>query len=507
MSAASLDRLAERRRAAGPGRALVCATLSGTLADQACERDAAQVAGAGLVEHRFDMSGGQAAPGPGFFAADVPTLATWRPAWEGGRFEGGEEERRRVVEATLAAGATLVDVEMAAPWRAGLLRRLGREAQSRVVLSCHDFTAVPGDLETRVRAMLAEPVAFVKYAVHVSSMRDLLALEGLARRLDDPRVLLVPMGRGGVAGRILAHRLGAAWTYGGDAVAPGQLPWRRLLAEFRVPSLSRQSRVRALAGRPIGHSLSPAMHNAALAARGEDAVYVPCEVETFDEFLAWAEAWGIEAASVTVPFKRDAAAVARPADDLVALLGAANTLRRTGDGWEALNTDVDGFLAPLAPLELSGTRATVAGAGGAAAAAALGLLRRGATVTIAARGGQRAAELAARLGASAGAWPAPAGSWDLLVNATPVGTWPAIDATPVEAAQLAGGRLVYDLVYRPSPTRLLRDARDIGCATIGGLPMLVAQAERQFAWWSGTPPRAGVMQAAAERALAEDRQS
>lgn len=496
----SLDRLAERRRAAGPGRTLVCATVgAATLAAQAAERTAAE-GGAALVEHRLDLLGpGEHEPGPRFFATGTPTLATCRPGWEGGGFDGAEDVRRRRLEGALEAGATLIDVEAAAPWRGALLSQMGSLSRARVVLSCHDFGGIPADLESRVRALLAEPVAYVKYAVLVKAMHDLVGLEDLARRAADPRLLLVAMGECGVAARVLAFRLRAPWTYGGDGFAPGQLSWRRLVEEFRVPSLGANTRVRALVGRPLGHSLSPAMHNAASAARGEDAVYVPCEVETFDDFLGWAHAWGIEGASVTAPFKGEAAAAARTSDELVSRLGAANTLRRTGDGWEARNTDVAGFLAPLEGRDLTGLRAVVLGAGGGAAAAAAALHERGAAVAVAARRPGTAERLASRLGVGVGSWPPEPGTWDVLVNATPVGTWPDVEATPVEASRLRRGATVYDLVYRPAVTRLLREAGRAGCETIGGLPMLVAQAEHQFAWWTGAPAPSGVMRSAAER--------
>jgi shikimate 5-dehydrogenase len=101
-----------------------------------------------------------------------------------------------------------------------------------------------------------------------------------------------------------------------------------------------------------------------------------------------------------------------------------------------------------------------------------------------------------------GEWPPDAGSWDLLINCTPIGMYPHIDETPLAAARLTG-RWVYDLVYNPSSTRLLREAAVAGCQTIGGLEMLVGQAQEQFEWWFGARPPAGVMREAARKRLAE----
>jgi shikimate dehydrogenase len=264
--------------------------------------------------------------------------------------------------------------------------------------------------------------------------------------------------------------------------------------------------VYAVVGRPIGHSVSPAMHNAAFAATGVDGVYLPCEAADFEDFVALADALGIAGASVTAPFKEDAARAAGQA-------GALNTLRRraggpAGDspgGWEGINTDVEGFLAPLAAEALEGRRAAVVGAGGSARSVVSGLVSRGARVSVHARRPEAAQALADRAQVTAGPWPVPRGSWDLLVNTTPVGTHPDVDRSPVDAADLPvglDGALVYDLVYNPRPTRLLRDAATAGCRTLDGLDMLVAQAIRQFAWWTGVTPEARVLREAAERRLA-----
>ena len=101
-----------------------------------------------------------------------------------------------------------------------------------------------------------------------------------------------------------------------------------------------------------------------------------------------------------------------------------------------------------------------------------------------------------------GPWPPEPDSWDLLINCTPVGMFPRVDETPLPADQLTG-RYVYDLVYNPAMTRLLREAALAGCQTIGGLEMLVGQAREQFQWWTGTKPVAGVMREAALKRLAE----
>jgi 3-dehydroquinate dehydratase/shikimate dehydrogenase len=313
------------------------------------------------------------------------------------------------------------------------------------------------------------------------------------------------MGAAGLATRVLPQRFGSCWTYAGPGVAPGQLPASRLVREFRVRAITRATAVFGLAGRPVGHSVSPAIYNAAFEAAGVNAVFLPFESADFTDFEWAADALDVVGASVTAPFKEDAFRAAARRDRIAVPLGVANALRREGDGvWAARNTDVEGFLAPLAGVPLDGLRASVLGAGGAARAVVSGLVSRGAQTTVHARRLDAARDLAARFGAVAGTWPPEAGAWDLLVNATPVGTWPDDERLPIEASIVQGGR-VYDLVYNPPDTALLRAARANGCPAIGGLEMLVGQARGQFQWWTGQDAPVGIMRAAALRRLEEYR--
>ncbi len=266
------------------------------------------------------------------------------------------------------------------------------------------------------------------------------------------------------------------------------------------------TRLAAVIGSPVRHSLSPAMHNAAFDAAGLDAVYVPLQAAAFDDFLAFADAMGIEGASVTIPFKLDALRAASRCDAVATQVGAANTLRRRDGVWDATNTDVDGFLAPIEPAfggALAGARATVLGGGGSARAVVVALRSKGATVAVCARRSEQAREVAEAFGVQAVPWPPAAGSWDLLVNCTPLGGANLRAESPLPNGGF-DGRLVYDLTYGPGDSALVRDARAAGCATLDGLAMLVAQAERQFTWWTGQVPGAGVMDAAARAAVAPE---
>lgn len=484
---------------------LLCETVTGrSTADLITARDAA--AAGDMLEVRLDGVADLdvAAVVRG---ARVPVLATCRPSWEGGRFEGSEEDRAAILERALALGAAYVDIE----WRAlrGLhgdtFRRVLARDPARVVVSSHDFEGVPADLRPRVRDMRACGARFIKVAVTPSCLTEMLDLMDVA---GAGHAVVVAMGDSGLPSRLLATRFGSRWTYAGNAVAPGQIPAGRMIREFRFRQIGPATRIFGVISTNALHSLSPAMHNAAFEAAGIDAVYVPLRAADFEDFITFAAAIGIEGASITIPFKLDALRAAAAADDLTRKVGAANTLRRAGSGWEATNTDVEGFLAPLdAALgrALGGRRAAVIGAGGSARAVVVALKARGALVTVHARRPERARVLADAHEVPVGSWPVPTGGWDVLVNCTPLGGAGLRDQSPVpaDALQAEGApaanheRVVYDLTYGPGDSRLIADAREAGFMTLDGLPMLVAQAERQFEWWTGRHPPQGLMREAA----------
>ena len=460
---------------------LVETVTGGSMAELIAARDASRHGD--MVELRVDGVADLDVAGA-LAGRKMPVIFTCRPTWDGGKFDGNEEERRRILAAALDGGAEYVDVEWRARFSPDVIRTSGG---ARLVLSAHHFDGVPKDLAAQVRDMRASGAEVVKVAVTPSTLVEGLALRELTR---DGGLVVIGLGDTGLPTRLLAAHLGSCWTYAGDGVAPGQIPADRMVQEFRFRDVSRTTDVFGLVGTHVAASRSPAMHNGWLAEAGVDAVFVPLPTRSFDDFLAFADAIDLQGAAVTIPFKLDALRAANTVDAAAAKVGASNTLRRVDGEWEATNTDVAGFLAPfsagetgpLALEDLRGARVTVLGAGGAARAIVVALALAGARTTICARRGEQAREVAA-LGASVGAWPPAPGSWDVLVNCTPLGGVSAPGESPLPGGPF-DGRLVYDLIYRPPETPLLREAQAAGCATINGWPMLRAQAEKQFEWWN-----------------------
>ncbi|MGB2716614.1 MAG: shikimate dehydrogenase [Vicinamibacterales bacterium] len=473
---------------------LLCVTVAaGTVEELRRKRDAAD--NADLVELRLDHL--DVPDGPAALdGRRRPVIVTCRPTWEGGRFDGPEEDRRRVLEGAVAAGAEFVDIEAAAAFAPEIIRmRRGRG----VVLSAHLHGEAPTDLQARAAAMRSTGAEVIKIAIEAHGVSDVLPLFALADRSPAHEVsghVFIAMGTPGLASRVLAGRLRNRWTYAGDGVAPGQIPAARLLDEFHFRRIAPDAALYGVVGHPVGHSRSPAMHNAGFAAMGMNAVYLPFEAASADDFVRFARSLKISGVSITAPFKVALMSHVDRVEPLARRVGAINTIVVRDGCWIGANTDVHGFLAPLSGrIGLKGTRAAVLGAGGAARGVAIALADRGAAVTICARKKEAAREIAELVGGQVGSFPPKSGTWDILINATPAGTGPG-GVNPIAGAPL-DGEMVFDLVYTPAETPLLADARAAGCLTIGGLEMLVAQAERQFELWTGHQPPAGLFARAA----------
>jgi 3-dehydroquinate dehydratase/shikimate dehydrogenase len=477
---------------------LLCVTVTGaTTAELRQRRDA--VADADLIELRLDTVND-----PSVAAAlagrRTPVVVTCRPVWEGGRFTGSEEERRRILGDALALGAEYVDVE----WRARFDDLISQTGGRRIVLSAHDFHGVPIDLLARVHAMRSTGAEVIKIAATLGSLRDAITLLDLgAQSGRQGAFAFIGMGDFGLATRILAGRFGSVWTYAGAMRELGQLSAATLLKDYHFRNITDSTAIYGIVGGSVAHSVSPAMHNAAFRASRHDAVYLPFPAVSAEDFATFGRAIGIRGASVTVPHKVAMFDYVDEVDAVARRVGAINTISVRGGRWVGANTDASGFLEPLRErLSLNGLRVSVIGAGGAARAVLVALASSGCAARVHARNRPQAEDVAVLTPVNVGPWPPEAGSWDLLVNCTPVGMYPKADATPIAREQLTG-RYVYDLVYNPSITRLLREAAEMGCETIGGLEMLVAQAHEQFQTWTGTRPPTGVMREAALKRLAE----
>jgi shikimate dehydrogenase len=264
-----------------------------------------------------------------------------------------------------------------------------------------------------------------------------------------------------------------------------------------------QTKIFGILGRPVAHSLSPVMHNAAFRHLGVNAVYVAFPVTDIRKAVAGLRGLGIGGVSVTIPFKVEIIPLLDELDSRAAEIGAVNTVVNREGRLIGYNTDWLGAVTALtAKISLQGRHVLILGAGGASRAIAYGIINTGGRVSLTDIDTARAAALVRDLGAAAippeALETCPA---SILVNATPVGMTPEVDGIPINPDLLGRFEVVMDIVYQPLQTRLLREAQARGAATIDGLQMLINQAKVQFELWTGREAPAEVMDRAAYQAL------
>jgi 3-dehydroquinate dehydratase/shikimate dehydrogenase len=460
---------------------LVLSLISESLEKLAEDAGEAFALGASAVEVRADFLPD---PDPRAVRAAVRGVAvyTLRSPGEGGRWKGEEGKRRALLLEAGRAGFEYVDVE----FRSGVDPA---DLPGRCILSFHDFQKIPPDLESTVRSMVEKKPFAAKAVCRAGDLMEELRLLDIQKGLGPPASVFA-MGPSSLASRVLGPKFGAPLVYAslrrGAEAAPGQPEGKTLVQTYGIEGIGRATEVFGLAGHPLGHSLSPAFHNRRFREGSRDAVYLPFEGEDFDALWSRRDLLDLRGLSVTLPHKASALRVSDRARSPAPEAGCANTLTREPAGWIADNTDVGGVADALAEkgVALAGRKALVLGAGGAARAACLAVVDAGGRPTVAARSEAKAKALAETFG---GAWTSLAGvdptPFALVVNATPVGMEPRSAETPLDPARLSPDQAVFDLVYAPEETVLLRGAGERGCTTVSGMALFHRQADRQQAIW------------------------
>jgi 3-dehydroquinate dehydratase/shikimate dehydrogenase len=389
---------------------------------------------------------------------------------------------------------------------------------SRVICSHHDLVSMPNDLEQLYAGMAKTPAHILKIAVQADDAIDCVPVFRLLERAraDGRQMIAIAMGEAGLATRILGPSRGAFLTYAAlddqSTNAPGQPTVDDLHNLYRIQKINRQTEVMGLVGMPVAHSVSPAMHNAAFESSGVNAVYIPFPVKEIASFMRRMVHprtreidLNIRGLSVTAPHKSAVMSHLDRVDLAATEIGAVNTIVVEEDELVGYNTDAFAFIQTVSQQigDLQGARCAVIGAGGSAAAVVWALKRAGAAVTVLARDANKAASFAHRFNVNRQLLSeSRLGSFDVVINATPLGTsGPLEDQSPATAEQLHGARVVCDLVYNPLETRFLGEARAAGCETVGGLPMLVSQAVEQFKLWTGEDALEDLMRQVATKAI------
>jgi 3-dehydroquinate dehydratase/shikimate dehydrogenase len=467
--------------------------------------------GAQLIEVRLDFL----AKAPDFkrllATKPCPMVATARRPVDGGRWSGSEEERQMLLRQAIVAGFDWVDLET------DVAEQIPRFGQVKRIVSYHNLRGVPDDLEAIYEQMCGQDADVVKIAVTALQPADNLRVLNLLK--DSPRpTIAFCMGDLGLPSRILNARSGAPFAYAvfnkERGIAPGIPSFEEMRKVYRFEDIRPDSAVYGVIGDPVGHSLSPLIHNRAFAAMGINAVYLPFRVPRGElgGFLKAFDELPVQGYSVTIPHKEAAAALAKHRDRSVHNIHAANTLVRGADGWTAYNTDAAAAIESLAahlppgpdgsPSTLQNRSVLLLGAGGVAHALAFALRREGAVLTIANRTFERAQKLAEEVDCRAVDWNARHNVLcDTLINCTSVGMYPNMDESPIHNSFLKPTLYVFDTIYTPETTLLIREARERGCHVVTGVDMFVRQAALQFKLFTGQEPPRELMEKTVRRAM------
>lgn len=438
-------------------------------------------------------------------ASRATLIATCRRKEVGGRFGGSIA--RQIARLVLAAGSGCAwcDLEIETVERlnpATLRKTLG---DVHLIISSHDFARTPARLGELRRRLESAGGDLMKIAALTRHYRELVRLLRAAHGRRN--VIVVPMGDVGLPGRIAAVREGSALAYAaaGTPVAPGQLSLETMQSVYRVERHNRRTQLYGIIGNPVGHSLSPLMHNTAFAYRRVNAVFVPFLVRDLADFMKSVRPLRISGLSVTLPHKQSILRYLDECDPLASEIGAVNTVVSRAGKLHGYNTDHLGVMQSLGrAIKLEGARVLVFGVGGAGRTVGFAAARAGAQVFFCARRPEAARSAALDFGAEAvDRKDLREMEFDAIVNATPIGMLPHLDASPLEPAELRCG-LVFDLIYRPLRTRLLRLAERRGIPTLSGVEMFVAQGVAQWELWTGEKAPVKAMRAEITAALARE---
>ena len=436
---------------------------------------------------------------------DCAILATCRRHQNQGKFNGSIEDQIRILNHAVEAGASAVDIEIETAEH--VLARLDSfRGHTRLILSYHNYEGTPSPeaIFRRMTRISADAYKIVTTARKPSDNCRLLDLTKAHPRT--PLVVLV-MGEMGFPTRVLATARGALFTYATpvaiEGTAPGQVSARVLRNLYRVEKFTRAAKLYGVIGDPVRQSISPAVQNRAFQAHRLDAVYLPFLVHPpqLKDFLVLANDLPLSGFSVTIPHKQRILHHLDSVDSLARRIGAVNTVWKKAGKWRGTNTDAPAVTAPLErKLRLCKSTVLLVGNGGAARSAAYALVDSGAKVSIVGRNPDRVRSLAKACGAE----PLlreqlDKRKFDAVVHATPLGMAPRTDGCFFPDAIPA--ELVFDMVYNPLETALLKRAREQKLTVIPGLQMFLEQAARQFEIWTGGSAPRSVMEKAALEAL------
>ncbi|KAL6884509.1 hypothetical protein ACP4OV_010445 [Aristida adscensionis] len=489
---------------------LVARTVEGMEADAA----AAAAAGGDLVEIRLDFIEGfrprEHLPRL-LRGCPLPALVTYRPNWEGGQYEGDDTTRFETLRLAMELGVDYVDIELKVVYHVAdkfmSFISGNKPEKCKLIVSSHNYEYTPSceelaNLVARIQAVGAD---IVKVATTAKDIVDVSRMFQVMVHCQVPMIGLV-MSERGLMSRVLAPKFGGYLTFGildaTKASASGQPTVEELLDIYNIRRIGPDTKVLGLIANPVKQSKSPILQNKCLQSVGYDAVYLPLLADNLASFLETYSSPDFSGFSCSLPFKVDAVQCCDEHDPVAKSIGAINTIIRRPDGkLVGYNTDYIGAISAIedgiggpgskdgAISPLAGRLIVVVGAGGAGKAIAYGAKEKGARVVVANRTYEKAVRLANAVGGQALRLAdletfRPEGGM-ILANATSLGMYPNVDGTPIPKKALSFYDVVFDAVYAPKVTRLLREAKESGLKVVSGVEMFIRQAVGQFEHFTG----------------------
>jgi len=424
-------------------------------------------------------------------ATALPTIVTNRTKTEGGQWKGTEEERVQVLRQAIAAGADYVDIETSTP-KELLKSVLDNKGQTKIILSYHNFSNTMEDLEPLYEIMCELPGDILKIVTYAQDISDNLKIFKLLKRAqkEDRQLIGLCMGELGELSRVLSPLLGGFLTFGalesGKESAPGQILASTLKNIYRVDRPRENFKVYGVIGNPVSKSMGYLIHNRAFQEIGSPDIYVSFLVKNVAKFFNEFQEF-FQGLSVTMPCKESIIPLMDVVDETAKKIGAVNTVVKGDNGWTGTNTDCTGAIQALEKqVDLKDKNVLIIGSGGTAKAIGYGVVAKGARLTVTYnRNKEKGEKLAKELGCGlASSRDIGDHDYDVLINCSPVGMSPQTDQTPFSNRNLKPGMVVFDCVYNPPETRLLKEAKNAGCTVISGVELFINQAASQFEMWT-----------------------
>jgi 3-dehydroquinate dehydratase/shikimate dehydrogenase len=486
---------------------MICVTIGrGRHSSLAEEWKSAAEAGVDLVELRVDCLRREPDLKRILKERPTPLVFTIRRGVDGGLWRGKDDKREALLREAIASGVDYVDLEV------DIAKNIRRFGKTKRIISYHNTKMTPVDVEDFSDQCAEFDPDVIKIATSATTLAEAARVLQLATKSKAP-MIPIAMGEIGVFTRILGRKFGAPFTYAGfnpeRVFAAGMMQHSILRHDFSYNSINAETEVYGVMGDPIEQSLSPVVHNAAFRELGLNKVMVPflvppTELDPFFKELPWLN---VKGCSVTIPHKESILAQLQQKEGAVERTGTCNTVIFKEDGqrvgyntdyraaMDSLEVAMSGHEADESSSPLYDKQVLILGAGGVARAIAFGLTRRGAHVSITNRHDERATRLAEEVGARSVTWSMRASTVaDVIINATPVGMHPNVDDTPLPPAAFSrAGILVFDTIYHPENTMMIKLARERGCKIVYGSDMFIRQAAVQFKLYTGRDAPVDVM--------------